>query len=218
MNSARIVAKELLQINAIKLNAQNPFTWASGLKSPIYCDNRIILSYPTARTKVIQLMVDAIKSSGVNPDVISGVASSGIAFGALVAEAMDLPFIYVRSSVKKHGRQQKIEGHYQAGQSTVVIEDLISTGSSCLEAVHSLRDEKIKVLSVHAIFTYRFDLSDKNFTEANCSYHCLSDYPNLLEEVLESGSMKTEEIEQLKNWNQDPVQWSESFIQRQNSN
>jgi len=218
MNSARIVAKELLQINAIKLNAQNPFTWASGLRSPIYCDNRIILSFPNARSTVTKLMVEAIQSADLKPDVIAGVATSGIAFGALVAEAMNLPFIYVRSSAKKHGRQQKIEGYYEEGQSAVVIEDLISTGSSCLEAVHSLKEEKINVLSVHAIFTYRFDLSNKNFTEANCSYHCLSDYPNLLEEVLESGSMKTEEIQQLKSWNQDPVQWSESFTQRQNSN
>lgn len=218
MNSARIVAKELLQINAIKLNAQNPFTWASGLRSPIYCDNRIILSFPNARSTVTKLMVEAIQSSGLKPDVIAGVATSGIAFGALVAEAMDLPFIYVRSSAKKHGRQQKIEGQFKEGQSAVVIEDLISTGSSCLEAVHSLREEKINILSVHAIFTYRFDLSHKNFTEANCNYHCLSDYPNLLEEVLESGSMKTEEIQQLKSWNQDPVQWSESFTQRQNQN
>ncbi|MDX1350194.1 MAG: orotate phosphoribosyltransferase, partial [Putridiphycobacter sp.] len=173
------VAEFLLQIKAVKLQPQNPFTWASGWQSPIYCDNRKVLSYPKVRTYIRQVFVDTIIDTYGKPDVIAGVATGGIAIGALIAEQMGLPFIYVRSSAKAHGMQNQIEGYYEKGQKVIVIEDLISTGGSSLKAVEALREGGLNVSGLVAIFTYGFEQAQKNFNDANCKYTVLTDYEHL---------------------------------------
>ncbi len=201
------VAEFLLQIKAIQLNNQQPFHWASGWQSPIYCDNRKTLSYPKVRTFIRQKYSEVIQEKFGKVDVIAGVATGGIAQGALVAQELDLPFIYVRSSSKGHGLQNQVEGVVEAGQKVVVIEDLISTGMSSLKAVEALRAEGCQVVGMVAIFTYDFELAQNNFKEYNCPLYTLSDYNHLIDEALRMGYINQSDIESLKNWRKDPANW-----------
>lgn len=201
------IADFLLQIKAVKLQPDEPFTWASGMKSPIYCDNRKTLSYPQIRTAIRQTFAEQIAEAFSNIEVIAGVATGGIAIGALVAEEMGLPFIYVRSSAKGHGLGNLIEGEYQAGQRVVVIEDLISTGGSSLKAVEALRESDLNVLGLSAIFTYGFDIAEQNFNAADCKYITLSDYDNLIEHASKANYIVEKDIDSLKKWKSDPENW-----------
>jgi len=205
--SALKVAEFLLQIKAIKLQPNNPFTWASGWKSPIYCDNRVTLSFPQVRTFIRQQFVDAINDNFGKPDVIAGVATGGIAQGALVAQEMGLPFVYVRSEAKKHGMTNMIEGYIEKGQSVVVIEDLISTGGSSLKAVEALREAGCDVKGMVAIFTYGFKVADDNFKKAKCSLVTLSNYEVLIEQALNSNYVSEKDLETLKLWRENPAEW-----------
>ncbi len=206
--TAQKTAELLLQINAIKLQPQKPFTWASGWKSPIYCDNRIILSFPSIRNYIRENLADQIEEIYGKPDVIAGVATGAIGIGALVADYLNLPFIYIRPEAKKHGRQNKIEGHLDPHQSVVVVEDLISTGKSSLLAVEALNAVNAEVKGMVAIFTYGFNIAEENFAEANVRLNTLSNYDNLLEQAKDSNYITSEEAETLAEWREDPSQWS----------
>jgi orotate phosphoribosyltransferase len=205
--SAPKVAEFLLQIKAVKLQPQNPFTWASGWKSPIYCDNRVILSFPKIRTFIRQEFINLINIEFGKPDVIAGVATGAIAHGALVAEAMGLPFIYVRPEAKSHGLGNQIEGVLNEGQSVVVIEDLISTGGSSLKAVEVLKRAGADVKGLVAIFTYGFENAAKNFEAVNCKYHTLSDYESLIKQAVNTKYVSSEDLDSLNNWRKDPANW-----------
>ncbi|HJN63461.1 MAG: orotate phosphoribosyltransferase [Flavobacteriales bacterium] len=201
------LAKFLLQINAIILQPGNPFTWASGWKSPIYCDNRKILSFPKSRTYIRQSLVKVISKHYGSTNVIAGVATGAIAHGALVAEEMGLPFIYVRSAKKEHGKQNRVEGAYNSGQSVIVIEDLISSGKSCLEAVEALRKEGLNVKGLISIFTYGFDVATKNFKKANCEFISLCNYSTLLQVAVKQNYIKQSDLEVLEKWRKNPSKW-----------
>jgi orotate phosphoribosyltransferase len=201
------VAEFLLQIKAVKLNPKDPFTWASGIKSPIYCDNRVTLSYPQIRTFIRQAFAEAISESFGKPDVIAGVATGGIAQGALVAEELGLPFIYVRSSAKGHGMGNLIEGYFEKGQRVVVIEDLISTGGSSLKAVEALRDAGLEVKGLLAIFSYGFDIATQNFNEAHCPYITLSNYDILLQKAVSDNVLSEADLSSLQAWRTNPKEW-----------
>lgn len=207
-NTAKKTAELLLQINAIKLSPNDPFTWASGWKSPIYCDNRIVLSYPQVRNFVREAMANHIESYYGKPDVIAGVATGAIGIGALVAECMGLPFVYVRPEPKKHGRQNQIEGHIEKGQTVVVVEDLISTGKSSLNAVRALKEAGIDVKGMVAIFSYGFDVASENFKDENVILHTISNYENLLEQALDTNYINQTEQETLSQWNANPSEWN----------
>lgn len=202
------IADFLLQIKAVKLNTKNPFTWSSGMKSPIYCDNRKTLSFPSIRTAIRQTFSEQIKNQFETVDVIAGVATGGIAIGALVAEEMGLPFIYVRSSPKGHGLENMIEGEYHSGQRVVVIEDLISTGGSSLKAVEALRAAKCNVLGLAAIFSYGFKVAENNFEAAKCAYFTLSDYDLLIEQAAKENYISENELASLQNWKNNPENWN----------
>ncbi len=206
------VAEFLLQIKAVKLQPEKPFTWASGIKSPIYCDNRKILSYPKIRNYIRQHFVQVITEAYGKPDVIAGVATGGIAIGALVAQEMNLPFIYVRSEAKKHGLTNMIEGHFDEGQSVVVIEDLISTGGSSLKAVEALREKKCVVKGLVAIFTYGFDESVQAFRKAKCRMETLTNYGILLETAVERNFIDEKDLRSLKEWRTDPEHWAATAV------
>ena len=186
-NTAKKTAEVLLHINAIKLSPNAPFTWASGWKSPIYCDNRLVLSYPTIRNYIKSELAKNIENLYGKPDVIAGVATGAIGIGAIVADDLGLPFVYVRPEAKKHGRQNQIEGRLEKGQSVVVVEDLISTGKSSLNAVEALKSASVNVKGMAAIFTYGFERSKTNFAEKNIELHTLSNYEALLEQALDTG-------------------------------
>ena len=203
------VAEFLLQVKAIKLSPNKPFTWASGIKSPIYCDNRVTLSYPNIRTFMRQAYAESILDHFGKPDVIAGVATGGIAQGALVAQALGIPFIYVRSSVKEHGMGNQIEGYYEKGQKVVVIEDLISTGGSSLKAIAALRDAELDVRGLVAIFTYGFDIAHENFANAECPYVTLSDYNSMIAEALDSNLISQDDMDSLKRWRDNPSTWNQ---------
>lgn len=203
------IAELLLQINAIKLSPENPFTWASGWKSPIYCDNRIILSYVKARHQVAQQMAEYIKQNYPTVELIAGVATGAIGIGILVAELLNLPFVYVRPEPKKHGRQNQIEGSVSQNQKTVVIEDLISTGMSSINAVKALRDSGLDVLGMVAIFSYAFDISKENFEKENVKLHTLSNYHFLLEKAIEIGYISEKELDTLNQWRISPDKWKQ---------
>jgi orotate phosphoribosyltransferase len=200
-------AEYLLQIKAIKLNLQNPFTWASGWKSPIYCDNRKTLSYPAIRTFIRQQFAEIVREEFGLPDVIAGVATGAIAQGALVAQELGLPFIYVRSAPKDHGLTNLIEGNLEAGQSVVVIEDLISTGGSSLKAVEAIREAGCEVKGMAAIFTYGFNKATEGFKKANCKLVTLSDYNTLLEQAVDSSFIKEADLAYLSTWRESPETW-----------
>jgi orotate phosphoribosyltransferase len=204
------VAAFLLEIKAIKLNANDPFTWASGWKSPIYCDNRISLSYPEVRTYIKEALCKVIKEKYPNAEAIAGVATAGIPQGALVAEAMGLPFVYVRSKPKGHGMENMIEGKVTPGQKVVVIEDLISTGGSSLKASQDLIDAKFEVLGMAAIFTYGFPLADENFQKAKIELVTLSDYEAMLPIAVSEGYLTEDQVLSLQEWRQDPGSWHTS--------
>jgi orotate phosphoribosyltransferase len=204
---SRQVAAYLLKIEAIKLKPEQPFTWASGWKSPIYCDNRKTLSYPETRNYIKEKFVETIRANYPDVEVIAGVATGAIAQGALVADAMGLPFIYIRSSAKGHGMENLIEGDVKAGQKVVVIEDLISTGGSSLKAVEALRNAGCGVMGMLAIFTYGFSTAADNFEKANCQLITLSNYNALLELSLETGYISASQTETLKSWRQAPDKW-----------
>lgn len=201
------VADFLLQIKAVKLQPSNPFTWASGIKSPIYCDNRKTLSYPLIRTAIRQTFSEQITEAFGKVEVIAGVATGGIAIGALVAEELGLPFIYVRSAAKGHGLENMIEGDVQSGQRVVVIEDLISTGGSSLKAVEALREAGCNVLGLAAIFTYGFEEAKKSFAEATCPYFTLSDYDHMIEHAISTNYINEKDLESLRSWKTNPKNW-----------
>lgn len=203
----KIVAKQLLDIKAVKLSPENPFTWASGWKSPIYCDNRKVLSYPAARKVVYNAFVDIIKKNFKDVDVIAGVATGAIAVGMMVAEVLDKPFVYVRPKPKDHGTGAQVEGDLAPGARVVVVEDLISTGGSSLSAVGALEKSGAIVLGMVAIFTYNFIKSIRAFENANVELHTLSHYEALLEAAAEANYIKADELDILKEWRLNPEEW-----------
>jgi len=206
-NFEKKTAEYLLQIKAIKLQPSNPFTWASGWKSPIYCDNRKTLSFPEVRSYIRDSFSSLIKSLYPQADMIAGVATGAIAHGALVADKLGLPFIYVRSGAKEHGLGNQIEGYYEKGQKVVVIEDLISTGGSSLNAVTALREAGCEVLGMVAIFTYEFKKASDAFVSGDCKLNTLSNYSMLVETAVKSGYIGEKEVETLKKWRVDPGNW-----------
>lgn len=211
-NTAKKTAEILLQINAIKLNAQSPFTWSSGWKSPIYCDNRIILSFPPIRNYVRDEMAKQIEQHFGKPDVIAGVATGAIGIGALIGETLGVPFVYVRPEPKKHGRQNQIEGYLESGQNTVVVEDLISTGNSSLNAVKALEKSGARVKGMMAIFSYTFEKARKNIEEHDLDLVLLSDYHHLVDQAHETGYLNNEELQLLRLWRENPSEWSPEKI------
>lgn len=205
--TAKRTAEVLLKIKAIKLQPDEPFIWASGWTSPIYCDNRVTLSYTAIRTFIRENIVKAIEEKFVRPDVIAGVATGAIGIGALVADYMGLPFVYIRPEAKKHGRKNKIEGYLESNANVVVIEDLISTGMSSLKAVDALNDAGANVLGMVAIFSYGFDTSKKAFADKNVELITLSDFPHLLEQATETNYITEEEAAFLNVWRVSPDRW-----------
>ncbi len=199
MTIAVEVAKRLLEIKAIKLNPQDPFTWASGIKSPIYCDNRIILSHPEIRTFVKKCLVEAAKEFGLF-DAVAGVATSGIAFGMLLADVLSLPFVYVRNAAKGHGRQNQIEGELSGSENVLVVEDLVSTGGSALKAVEVLRGRGCRIAGVLAIFTYGLEKAKEAFAKADCRMRTLSNYDEVLLQAIENQYIKKEDLDKLNSW------------------
>ncbi len=206
-NTAKKTAELLVQIKAIKLQTKNPFTWASGWKSPIYCDNRITLSYPKIRNYLRENLASIIEEEYGKPDVIAGVATGAIAIGMLVAQQLNVPFVYVRPEPKKHGRKNQVEGLLEPNKNVVVVEDLISTGKSSLNAVEALKAEGANVKGMVAIFSYGFEIAEENFKKANVALKTLSNYDYLLEQSLESNYISEKELETLKNWRTNPNNW-----------
>ncbi len=205
--NAEIIAQKLLQINAIKLNPANPFTWASGWKSPIYCDNRKTLSFPEVRNAICNGFVEQIKNLYPNAEVIASVATGAIAHGMLVADRLNLPFIYVRSTPKSHGLANQIEGYFEPGQKVVVVEDLISTGMSSLAAAEALRNAGCKVLGLLAIFSYQFEQAIQAFAKAGVTFNTLSNYSTLIDVALKHGYITPAQLELLKSWRDNPEEW-----------
>ena len=197
----------LTQINAIKLNTKNPFTWTSGIKSPIYCDNRLILSYPVVRKFIADEMTDIVKNLYGEKLSIAGVATGAIAIGAMIAERLNLPYAYVRPEPKGHGLKNQIEGNIQEGSNVVVIEDLISTGKSSLSAINALKSEGYNVMGMLSIFSYNFQFANEKFEHENILINSLSDYNSLIEKIESEGSLKEIEINRLKKWREDPKIW-----------
>ena len=208
--TAKKTAELLLQIKAIKLEPQDPFTWASGWKSPIYCDNRIILSYPMIRNYVREHFAKQIEEKYGKPDIIAGVATGAIGIGMLVAEYLSLPFIYVRPEPKGHGRKNQIEGNLEDGQSVVVIEDLISTGKSSLNAVKALEEAGANIKGMFAIFTYGFQEAEDNIKNHNLDVFTLSDYDHLVETAKKTSYINEDEAFTLRDWRRDPQNWKAS--------
>lgn len=205
--TAAKVGEFLLQIKAVRLQPEEPFTWASGWKSPIYCDNRRILSYPRIRTFIRQQFVKIISENFSTPDVIAGVATGAIAHGVLVAEEMGLPFVYVRPEPKKHGLGNLIEGEIKEGQTVIVIEDLVSTGKSSLQAVEALREAGCDVKGMAAIFTYAFDSAEENFRKSDVHLITLSDYPALILQAVKSNYITENDLSTLDAWRNKPASW-----------
>ncbi len=204
---ARQVAEILLNKNAVKLNAQQPFTWASGWKSPIYCDNRTLLSYPEARTYIKQVMANMVRHLYPDAEMIAGVATGAISWGVLVADELQLPFVYVRPKPKDHGLENLVEGFLPEGAKTVVIEDLISTGGSSVKAVQALRDRAAQVKGLIAVYTHGFEVAETLFKEANCPMTTLSRYEYVIEEAIRKGYIEAQEHDILKEWRLDPANW-----------
>ena len=202
------VAKRLLEIKAVFLRPQEPFTWASGIKSPIYCDNRLILTAPEARNEVEQAIADTVKREYPEAEVLMGTATAGIAHAAIAAEILGLPMGYVRSSGKDHGRQNQIEGRLEPGQKVVVIEDLISTGKSSLKAAEAIRMAGGEVIGMVAMFTYGFPIAKERFAEAGIKLLTLSNYNALLKVALETGFIGQKDITTLEKWSEDPQNWA----------
>jgi orotate phosphoribosyltransferase len=206
-NTAAETASKLLDIGAIKLNHEKPFTWSSGWKSPIYCDNRLALSYPVIRTYIKNALANAIRENFAGVECIAGVATAGIPQGALVAEELSLPFVYVRPKPKEHGMGNLIEGKIEKGQKVVLVEDLISTGGSSLKAAQAMREAGVDVIGMVAIFTYGFEQSEKNFKEENIKLVCLSDFNHLIQEALVKKYLDETQLIYVKSWRLDPSNW-----------
>ena len=207
MSNEKRIAEKLLAIEAVSLNPTDPFTWASGMKSPIYCDNRITMSYPAVRRDIAKSLAELIKKHYPEVEVIAGTATAGIPHAAWVAELMDLPMVYIRSKAKDHGKGNQIEGRITHDQKMVVIEDLISTGGSVIEAVQAASSEGAQVLGVAAIFTYELPQGIKNFTKNKIHLNTLTNYTTLIEIALEKGLIDASEIALLKGWKKDPMNW-----------
>jgi len=208
-DDAILFGEKLLSIGAIKLRPQEPFTWASGWKSPIYRDNRLTLSFPEIRSWLKNTLADGIRQKFPEVEIIAGVATAGIPHGALVAEELGLPFIYVRNEAKKHGLTNQIEGKLEAGNKVVVIEDLVSTGGSSLTAVNSLRTAGAQVEGMCALFTYAFDVADIAFAEAKCNLYTIGDYPALIQYAINKNIIAKEMESQLNEWRQNPAAWKQ---------
>jgi orotate phosphoribosyltransferase len=204
----RAIAEKLLQINAIKLNPRAPFTWASGWKSPIYCDNRKVLSFPFIRDFIKSEMCNVIFQDFGGADLIAGVATAGIAWGAMAADQLKLPFIYVRPKPKEHGLGNQIEGYYEKGQKTVVVEDLVSTGKSSLQVVDVLKNEGLDIIGMVSIFTYGFPVAQDAFQSAGLAYKSLTNYETLISLATDKGQVKPEDESILLNWRKDPANWN----------
>ncbi|HET6872373.1 MAG TPA: orotate phosphoribosyltransferase [Sporolactobacillaceae bacterium] len=198
------IASQLLSIDAVVLSPDAPFTWSSGLKSPIYCDNRLTLSFPDVRRAIAEGMVELIKAHYPEADVIAGTATAGIPHAAWVSERLDLPMAYVRGSAKSHGKKKRIEGLVKPGQKVVIVEDLISTGGSVLSAAEAIREEGAEVLGAVAIFTYGLEAATSNFAEANVPFVTLTDFPELIEQAKAAGSVTDAQLEKLRKWHVDP--------------
>ncbi len=207
MNDAKAVAEKLLQVNAIKLNPENPFTWASGWKSPIYCDNRKVLSFPFIRDFIKSEMCNVIFEKFPEAEMLAGVATAGIAWGAMAADQLKLPYVYVRPKPKEHGLGNQIEGYYEKGQKAVVIEDLISTGKSSLQVVDVLKEAGVEVIGMVSIFTYGFTVATEAFNKASLTYYSLTDYPALISLAIEKGIVSAGQQEVLLKWRDDPGGW-----------
>jgi len=208
MTDSKIVAEKLLQANAVKLNLKQPFVWASGWKSPIYCDNRRILSFPFIRDFIKSELCNLIFEKFPEAEQLAGVATAGIAWGAMAADQLKLPFIYVRPKPKEHGMGNQIEGYFEKGQRTVVIEDLVSTGKSSLQVVDVLKVAGLNVTGMVSIFTYGFPIASEVFSRSGIEYHSLTDYPTLIARAVEKGLVKIEEQEILLKWRSDPSNWT----------
>ncbi len=208
-DTAKKTAELLLQIKAIKLQPNEPFTWASGWKSPIYCDNRTTLSFPKIRNYLRENLANIIEEEYGKPDVIAGVATGAIAIGVLVAQHLNVPFIYVRPEPKSHGRKNQIEGFLDKNKNVVVVEDLISTGKSSLNAVKALKEEGANVKGMVAIFNYGFDLATENFKKEDVKLTTLSDYDHLLEQTFDTNYISENELETLKQWRENPAKWNQ---------
>ncbi len=207
-DTANNTAEQLLKIKAIKLQPNDPFIWASGWKSPIYCDNRITLSYPAIRNFLRINMAKVIEEKYGKPDVIAGVATGAIAIGVLIAQELGIPFVYVRPEPKKHGRKNQIEGYLEKGSNVIVIEDLISTGKSSLQAVEALKEANANVKGMMAIFTYGFPIAEENFKKANIDLTTLSNYSILLEQAVKNDYITAAELALVQTWRKAPDQWS----------
>lgn len=205
---AENVASMLLEVKAVRLNPDRPFKWASGWNSPIYCDNRITLSYPKVRTAIKNGLASAVQAYWNDVEIIAGVATAGIAQGALVADWLELPFCYVRPEPKKHGMGNQIEGYIKPGQKVVLVEDLVSTGGSSLKAVDALREAGANVLGMVSIFTYGFDISRQNFAEKDLKFYSLSDYDTLIEEAVKQQYVSESQLITLHEWRNNPAEWS----------
>jgi len=207
MTNEQAVAEKLLQVKAIRLNVKEPFTWASGWKSPIYCDNRKVLSFPHVREFIKSEMCNVIFEQFTDAELLAGVATAGIAWGAMAADQLKLPYIYVRPKPKEHGLGNQIEGFYEAGQKVVVVEDLISTGKSSLEVVEVLRKAGVEVIGMVSIFTYGFDVAAEAFQKAGVEYRSLTNYPTLINLAIEKNIVEVSEQEVLLKWAKDPAHW-----------
>lgn len=207
MTDARIVAEKLLQVNAVKLSPEHPFTWASGWKSPIYCDNRRVLSFPFVRDHIKSELCNVIFEKFPDAALLAGVATAGIAWGAMAADQLKLPYIYVRPKPKEHGLGNQVEGYFERGQETVVIEDLVSTGKSSLQVVDVLKQQGLQVVGMVSIFTYDFPVATEAFEKASLTYHSLTNYPTLLGLAREKGLISAAQEETLLDWRRDPARW-----------
>jgi orotate phosphoribosyltransferase len=208
MTNEKAVAEKLLQINAIKLSPQQPFTWASGWKSPIYCDNRKVLSFPYVRDFIKSEMCSVIFEKFPDAEVLAGVATAGIAWGAMAADQLKLPYVYVRPKPKEHGLGNQIEGNLEKGKKVVVIEDLISTGKSSLQVCDVLRAAEVEIIGMVSIFNYGFSVADKAFEAAGVPFQSLTNYPTLIELAIEKGIVTADQQKTLLNWSADPANWS----------
>ncbi|PZR26896.1 MAG: orotate phosphoribosyltransferase [Citrobacter freundii] len=207
MTNEKTVAEKLLQVNAVKLNIQQPYTWASGWKSPIYCDNRRVLSFPFIRDFIKSEMCNVVFEKFPEAELLAGVATAGIAWGAMAADQLKLPYIYVRPKPKEHGLGNQIEGFYEKGQKTVVIEDLVSTGKSSLQVVDVLKAAGLDVVGMVSIFTYGFPVAAEAFAKYGLKYESLTNYPSLIELAVEKGTVNASEQEILLKWRDDPANW-----------
>jgi orotate phosphoribosyltransferase len=208
MTDAKAVAEKLLQVNAIKLNPENPFTWASGWKSPIYCDNRKVLSFPYIRDFIKSEMCNMIFEKFPGAEMLAAVATAGIAWGAMAADQLKLPYVYVRPKPKEHGLGNQIEGYYEQGLKTVVIEDLVSTGKSSLQVVDVLKEAGLEVIGMVSIFNYGFSVATEAIADASLTYYSLTDYPALIELAVSKGIVPADQLEVLLKWRSDPDNWN----------